>query len=245
VSDSEDESEPNDPQSVPSFVQTTKHIKPSGHSNQPVETPILAATPKPTSPKTNCSSKRKNRKTWGYNKQHASFTKNHPQKHIVPVAVLPKSKPVSITAARPVSADVPKIMTSNSSPKVTATKTQVVSAAKGKKGKWGNLQYALKDKGVINNGCSRYMTRNMSYLSDFQELNGGYVSFGGNPKGGKILGKGKIKTGKLDFEDVYFVKELKFNLFSVSQMCDKKNKVLFTDSEFLVLSSDFKLPDES
>nr|GEY52632.1 hypothetical protein [Tanacetum cinerariifolium] len=29
--------------------------------------------------------------------------------------------------------------------------------------------------------------RNMSYLSDFQELNGGYVAFGGNPKGGKIL----------------------------------------------------------
>nr|GEV47697.1 putative ribonuclease H-like domain-containing protein [Tanacetum cinerariifolium] len=35
----------------------------------------------------------------------------------------------------------------------------------------------------------------MSYLSDFQELNGGYVAFGGNPKGGKISEKGKIKTG--------------------------------------------------
>nr|GFA40399.1 hypothetical protein [Tanacetum cinerariifolium] len=59
---------------------------------------------------------------------------------------------------------------------------------------------------------------NMSYLSDFEELNGGYVAFGGNPKGGKITGKGHIKTGKLGFDDVYFVKELKFNLFSVSQM---------------------------
>nr|GEX53746.1 putative ribonuclease H-like domain-containing protein [Tanacetum cinerariifolium] len=67
----------------------------------------------------------------------------------------------------------------------------------------------------------------------------------GNPKGGKISGKGKIKIGKLDFDDVYFVKELKFNLFSVSQMCDKKNSVLFTDTECLVLSLDFKLPDES
>nr|GEW27359.1 reverse transcriptase domain-containing protein [Tanacetum cinerariifolium] len=85
----------------------------------------------------------------------------------------------------------------------------------------------------------------MSYLSDFEELNGGYVAFGGNPKGGKISGKGKIRTGKLDFDDVYFVKELKFNLFSVSQMCDKKNSVLFTDTECLVLSPDFKLPDES
>nr|GEX89760.1 putative ribonuclease H-like domain-containing protein [Tanacetum cinerariifolium] len=85
----------------------------------------------------------------------------------------------------------------------------------------------------------------MSYLSDFEELNGGYFAFGGNPKGGKISGKGKIKTSKLDFDDVYFVKELKFNLFSVLQMCDKKNNVLFTDTECLVLSSDFKLADES
>nr|GEU58637.1 ribonuclease H-like domain-containing protein [Tanacetum cinerariifolium] len=85
----------------------------------------------------------------------------------------------------------------------------------------------------------------MSYLSDFEELNGGYVAFGGNPKGGKITGKGKIKTEKLDFDDVYFVKELKFNLFSVSQMCDKKNSVLFTNTKCLILSSNFKLPDAS
>nr|GEZ11423.1 hypothetical protein [Tanacetum cinerariifolium] len=58
----------------------------------------------------------------------------------------------------------------------------------------GNPQHALKDKGVINSGCSRHMTGNMSYLSDFKELNGGYVAFGGNPKGGKISGKGKIRT---------------------------------------------------
>ncbi|GJV39771.1 reverse transcriptase domain-containing protein [Tanacetum coccineum] len=54
-----------------------------------------------------------------------------------------------------------------------------------------------------------------------------------SPKGGKITGKGKIRTRKLDFEDVDFVKELKFNLFSVSQMCDKKNSVLFTETECL------------
>nr|GEY46836.1 hypothetical protein [Tanacetum cinerariifolium] len=54
-----------------------------------------------------------------------------------------------------------------------------------------------------------------------------------------------VAQGKLDFDDVYFVKELKLNLFSVSQMCDKKNSVLFTDTECLVLSPDFKLPDES
>nr|GEY21907.1 putative ribonuclease H-like domain-containing protein [Tanacetum cinerariifolium] len=89
------------------------------------------------------------------------------------------------------------------------------------------------------------MTRSISFLSDFEEINEGYVAFGGNSKGGKIYGKGKIKTGKLDFHDVYFVKELKFNIFSVSQMCDKKNNVLFTDTECVVLSYDYKLSDEN
>ncbi|GKG05254.1 putative ribonuclease H-like domain-containing protein, partial [Tanacetum coccineum] len=36
-----------------------------------------------------------------------------------------------------------------------------------------------------------------------------------------------------------------FNLFSVLQICDKKNKVLFTDTDCLVLTEDFQLPDAS
>ncbi|GJT33068.1 putative ribonuclease H-like domain-containing protein [Tanacetum coccineum] len=103
----------------------------------------------------------------------------------------------------------------------------------------------LQEKGIIDIGCSRHMTGNMSYLSNYEEIDGGYVAFGGDTKGGKITSKGKIRTGKLDIEDVYFVKELKFNLFSVLEMCDKKNSVLFTDTECVVLSSDFKLTDES
>ncbi|GJX70726.1 hypothetical protein Tco_0307897 [Tanacetum coccineum] len=88
------------------------------------------------------------------------------------------------------------------------------------------------------------MTGNKAYLAEYQDYNGGPIAFGGSK--GYITGKGKIKIGKLDFEDVCFVKELQhFNLFSVSQMCDKKNKVLFTDTECLVLSPDFKLPDEN
>ncbi|GJX32844.1 putative ribonuclease H-like domain-containing protein [Tanacetum coccineum] len=109
----------------------------------------------------------------------------------------------------------------------------------------GNPQQDLKDKGVIDSGCSRHMAGDRSYLADYEEIDRGFVSFRGNSKGGKITRKGKIRTGKLDFEDVYFVKELKFNLFSVSQMCDKKNSVLFTDTECVVLSPDFKLTDES
>nr|GEW25065.1 ribonuclease H-like domain-containing protein [Tanacetum cinerariifolium] len=197
VSDSEDESEPNDPQSAPSFVQTYVHAKLSGHSVLPVEASILETTPNSnsTSSKTK-GSRRKNKKTYfvcrgvdhlikdcnfhakpktqptprnsthrGYDKQYASSTKKYPLKHIVPAAVITKSKPVSVTAARLVSAAVPKIMTtkprharslhtktnsnirrhktrsrfsktSNSFLKVTAAHAKIVSAAKGKKGKW-------------------------------------------------------------------------------------------------------------
>ncbi|GJW18987.1 putative ribonuclease H-like domain-containing protein, partial [Tanacetum coccineum] len=103
---------------------------------------------------------------------------------------------------------------------------------------------ALKNKGIVDSGCSRHMTGNKAYLAEFQDFNGGPVAFGGSK--GYITGKGKIKTGKLDFEDMCLCEELQhFNLFSVSQMCDKKNKVLFTDSECLVLSPEFKLPDEN
>nr|GEV27279.1 reverse transcriptase domain-containing protein [Tanacetum cinerariifolium] len=175
------------------------------------------------------------------NEHYAKLSLTNPQRHVVPAAVLSQFKLVHINAVRPVSSVVPKISVTrprhktvvtkpttpprrhiNRSPspksstfplKVTAVKALMVNGAQG------NPQHALKDKGVIDSGCSRHMTGNMSYLSDFKELNGGYVAFGGNPKGG-----------------------VKFNLFSVSQMCDKKNSVLFTDTKCLVLSPDFKLP---
>ncbi|GKD03366.1 hypothetical protein Tco_1178340 [Tanacetum coccineum] len=54
---------------------------------------------------------------------------------------------------------------------------------------YGNPQMDLHDNGVIDSGCSRHMTGNMSYLTDYEEIDGGYVAFGGNPKGGKITGK--------------------------------------------------------
>nr|GEV30456.1 hypothetical protein [Tanacetum cinerariifolium] len=85
----------------------------------------------------------------------------------------------------------PSPKSSTSPPRVTAVKALVVSAAQGMQGKWewrlkcpilnhGNPQHALKDNEVIDSGCSRHMTRNMSSLSDFIELNGGYFAFGGN-----------------------------------------------------------------
>ncbi|GJU75108.1 ribonuclease H-like domain-containing protein [Tanacetum coccineum] len=50
----------------------------------------------------------------------------------------------------------------------------------------GNPQQDLEKKGVIDSGCLRHVTGNMSYLTNFEEIYGGYVAFGGNPKGRKI-----------------------------------------------------------
>nr|GEW45797.1 ribonuclease H-like domain-containing protein [Tanacetum cinerariifolium] len=61
-----------------------------------------------------------------------------------------------------------------------------------------------------------FVRGNKAYLIEYQDFIGGPIAFGGS--------KGHI---------------------IVSQMCDKKNKVLFTDTECLVLSFDFMLPDEN
>nr|GEY60914.1 ribonuclease H-like domain-containing protein [Tanacetum cinerariifolium] len=130
--------------------------------------------------------------------------------------------------------------------KVPTGSTKFSTADMGKKEnavKASAYQKNIDDKGYWDSGCSRHMTCNISYLSDYEPFDGGYVSFG---QGGyKITGKGTIKTGKLEFENVYFVKDLKYNLFSVSQICDNKNSVLFTDSECIVLGRDFKLLDDA
>ncbi|GJU73753.1 putative ribonuclease H-like domain-containing protein [Tanacetum coccineum] len=114
------------------------------------------------------------------------------------------------------------------------------------KGRWGTAGDPSTDNdiGIVDSGCSRSMTGNKEKLDDFVQVKGGIVKFGGGD--GRISGKGTIRTSKLDFENVYYVEELQhFNLFSVSQICDKKNKVLFTDTDCLVLTEEFQLPDES
>ncbi|GJT30715.1 ribonuclease H-like domain-containing protein [Tanacetum coccineum] len=108
-----------------------------------------------------------------------------------------------------------------------------------------NPKEELKDHVIIDSGCSGSMTGDKDKLSDFKDYKGGYVAFGNDPKGGRITRKGTIKTSCIDFENVSYVKELKFNLLSVSQICDKKHKVLFTDSECLILSPEFKIVDEN
>ncbi|GJY86152.1 ribonuclease H-like domain-containing protein [Tanacetum coccineum] len=102
----------------------------------------------------------------------------------------------------------------------------------------------MEDRGIFDSGCSGHMTGNKDHLDDFEECKGGSVTFGGSK--GYITGKGRIRVGNLDFDSVSFVKELgHFNLFSISQICDKQHKVLFTETECLVVSPDFKMPDEN
>nr|GEW64800.1 hypothetical protein [Tanacetum cinerariifolium] len=193
-----DESKTKTPQNISSFVQPIKQVKYPRPSVQHVETSIPAATPKPSKlvpitadrPVTTAVPKIK-------------VTRPRHAKTIV-------TKPTSPTRRLINRSPSPKA--SNSPPRVTAAKALVVNAAKGMHGKWKwkpkcpildhvshntsasmtlkrfNYNDALEryksDKGVIDSGCSRHMTGNMSYLSNFEELNGGYVAFGGNPKGG-------------------------------------------------------------
>nr|GEW78915.1 hypothetical protein [Tanacetum cinerariifolium] len=202
VSDLEDESETKILSNVPSFVPPTEQVKSHRPSVQHVTTSILTANPKTAIPKPTSNGTRRNRK--------ACFV------YVVHIAIVPKSKLVPINAVRPVTTAVPKINVTrprqdkpivtkpnspprrhiNHSPSTKACNfPSKVTAAKAP---MGNPQHALKDKRVIDSGCSRHMIGNMFYLSNFEEL--------------KIC----------------------------CLWC-----VLFTDTECLVLSSEFKLPDEN
>nr|GEW50192.1 hypothetical protein [Tanacetum cinerariifolium] len=140
-------------------------------------------------------------------KDCARMSLPNPHRHVVLAPILTQSKLVPITIVRPVTTAVLKtsvtrprqaktivtktnsppirLINSSPSPKASTFPPKVTTI----KATMGDPQHALKDKEVIDSGFSRYMIGNMSYLSDFEELNGRYVSFGGNPKGGKIFGK--------------------------------------------------------
>ncbi|GJS01448.1 putative ribonuclease H-like domain-containing protein [Tanacetum coccineum] len=90
----------------------------------------------------------------------------------------------------------------------------VVNAVRANKG-----HPQKKYQGYFDSGCSRHMTGNMSYLSDFKEFDGGYVTFLGGAKGGKNTSKGTLKTA--DQSQVLLKVPRKNNMYSV----DMKNIV--------------------
>nr|GFB16052.1 hypothetical protein [Tanacetum cinerariifolium] len=108
VSGSEDESETKAPQIVPSFVQSSEQVKTPRHSIQPSVDHLIKDCDYHAKKMAQPTPKKYAQR--GNNKQNASLTHKNPQKHMVPAAVLTQSKPVSITAVRPVSVVVPKIM---------------------------------------------------------------------------------------------------------------------------------------
>nr|GEU60670.1 hypothetical protein [Tanacetum cinerariifolium] len=92
---------------------------------------------------------------------------------------------------------VPRVSTVNAkfpivNRKFSTGNSKFSTADLGNKGKAGNSQNVIDDKGYWDSSCSRHMTSNISYLSDYEPYDGGYVSFGQG--GGKITGKGIIKT---------------------------------------------------
>ncbi|GJZ97929.1 retrovirus-related pol polyprotein from transposon TNT 1-94 [Tanacetum coccineum] len=106
-----------------------------------------------------------------------------------------------------------------------ATPKAVLNAIKG--------NHVNVDQGVIDSGCSRHMTRNMSYLTDFEEINGGYVAFRGNPKGGKITGRDDYSR----FSWVFFLATkdktsgiLKSFITGVENLIDQRVKVIRCDN---------------
>ncbi|GJS14883.1 putative ribonuclease H-like domain-containing protein [Tanacetum coccineum] len=84
---------------------------------------------------------------------------------------------------------------------------------------YGNPPQDLEDKGVIESGCSRHMTGNMPYLTDFEEIDEGYVSFGGNLKGGKITAT-KDETSGI----------LKSFITGIENLIDQRVKVIRYDN---------------
>ncbi|KAL0715908.1 hypothetical protein Bca4012_065230 [Brassica carinata] len=86
----------------------------------------------------------------------------------------------------------------------------------------------LDEPWYFDSGCSRHMTGNAEYLDKVSKVKGGKVTFGDGGCG-VIQGKGTTCDSEVPrLVNVYFVKGLKANLISVSQLCDDGLTVVFT-----------------
>ncbi|GJU20301.1 putative ribonuclease H-like domain-containing protein [Tanacetum coccineum] len=75
--------------------------------------------------------------------------------------------------------------------------TDLNNVSKDNSGSWVSKSVNYIDPQGRLNGCSRHMTGNKDFLIDYQYIDGGFVAFGGSARGGKITGKGKIRTDKV------------------------------------------------
>ena len=91
-------------------------------------------------------------------------------------------------------------------------------------------------------GFSRHMTGNQSKFVNLSKKDGVLVTFGDSKKG-KIIGKGNIgnDSGTL-IENVLLVDDLKQDLLSISQLCDKYFRVIFDKNNCIIENvSDIKV----
>ena len=93
---------------------------------------------------------------------------------------------------------------------------------------------AIHNRWYLDSGCSRHMTGDKTKFCLLTENDGGQVTFGENSKG-KIIGSEKVgKNLSSCIDDVMLVEGLAYNLLSISQLCDKRHKVLF-DTEACII----------
>ncbi|GKA58550.1 putative ribonuclease H-like domain-containing protein [Tanacetum coccineum] len=150
-----------------------------------------------------------------------SAKKAHPSAHrnIVSRAVLMKTSLRPLNIARPINTAHPKTTVYSARPMpnsavVNAVRANQVNAVRENQG-----SSTKNEQGYVDSGCTRHKTA-ISYPQTSKNLMEDMLLLGG-AKGGRITGKGTLKTDKLDFEDVYFVEELQFNLFTEKATLDK------------------------
>ncbi|GJY63694.1 retrovirus-related pol polyprotein from transposon TNT 1-94 [Tanacetum coccineum] len=86
---------------------------------------------------------------------------------------------------------------------------------------------------IVDSGCTKHMTGNLTLLCNFVEKYLGTVRFG-NDQFAPILGYGDLVQGNIMINRVYYVEGLNHNLFSVGQFCDADLEVAFQKSTCFV-----------
>nr|GEU94896.1 copia protein [Tanacetum cinerariifolium] len=190
VSDSEEDAMPQVTNDVSSFAQSPKLVKSPRHSGLLSQPPMSVAPPDPL--RTNSPSK-------GYKKTKKACFVCKSVDHFIKDCDFHARKLAQKSYA---SRDIHKQYASMNHSKFPLHKVSAVAPPKSQPLLTTAARPALKDKEVIDSGCSRHMTGNMSYFFDFEKLNGGYVAIGGNPKGGKITGKDAHADGKEHDDDI-------------------------------------------
>ncbi|WVZ75786.1 LOW QUALITY PROTEIN: hypothetical protein U9M48_023817 [Paspalum notatum var. saurae] len=97
----------------------------------------------------------------------------------------------------------------------------------------------MEDMWIMDSGCSRHMTGHRKWFSSLNPMSTKeYITFGDNGQG-KVLGVGSVSlSAKLSLREVAFVRNLGFNLVSVSQLLDEGFEVRFKKGACRVLDAE-------